>query len=121
MDARDIYAKFKTPGPAEPAAVAAQARVLRARRGYRNILDGSDSDDAPPGRVPLPVATPLKNEAADVDSPLKTPRSPQSSRNDALRRRIERAIGSPPRTPQSSFGERDDDVSSVGFLWSLRR
>ena len=113
MDARDIYAKFSRPGQLSPPP-SPPKRVSFVRDADIEIfLDGSDSDDAPPGRVPLPVATPLKNEAADVDSPLKTPRSPQSSRNDALRRRIERAIGSPPRTPQSSFGERDDDVSSV--------
>ena len=77
MDARDIYAKFSRPGQLSPPP-SPPKRVSFVRDADIEIfLDGSDSDDAPPGRVPLPVATPLKNEAADVDSPLKTPRSPQ--------------------------------------------
>ena len=51
MDARDIYAKFSRPGLLSPPP-SPPKRVSFVRDADIEIfLDGSDSDDAPPGRV----------------------------------------------------------------------
>jgi len=128
MDARDVYARFSRPGQLSPPPSPPRRVSFIRDADIEIFLDGSSGDEAsptvttldeaPPGRVPLPVATPLKSEAVDVDLPFKTPRGAQDlgsplttprADRDALRRRIERAIGSPPRTPV----HRDDDASSV--------
>ena len=131
MDARDVYARFSRPGQLSPPPSPPRRVSFIRDADIEIFLDGSSGDEAsptvttldeaPPGRVPLPVATPLRTEAADVDSPFKTPRGAQDlgsplttprADRDALRRRIERAIGSPPRTPVPRL-DRDDDASSV--------